>query len=395
MPDGIARELIRTAIDRGKRHPVVTITGPRQSGKTTLCRQAFPRLAYANLEDPTTRERAKADPRAFLDTFTKGAILDEVQRAPELISALQVVVDERRDHGRWVLSGSHNFQLHDAISQSLAGRTSVLELLPFTYGELRRLPGTPSKLDAVLLAGGYPRIHDRRLPPAEFHADYVRTYVERDVRLVLNIQDLAAFQTFLRLCAGRTGQLLNLSSLANDCGITHPTAKAWISVLEASYLVKRLPPWHRNLGKRLVKAPKLHLFDSGLLCWLLGIRTTDQLASHPLRGHVFESWVVAEVLKARWNRGIPDPIWFYADRAGEVDLVLERGDRTQLVEIKSGARVPNDADAALDRLGALLPNDRTLPGKHTRVLIHGGDIRERRRGVQLLPWSAVHDFDWT
>ena len=244
--------MIATARDRAKRHATITITGPRQSGKTTLCKAAFPQLQYVNLEDPSTRERAVADPSGFVAQRADGAIFDEVQRAPELLSALQVLVDATRGHGRFVLSGSHNFQLQSSIAQSLAGRTTVLELLPLAIDEVREFANAPLHLADALFAGGYPRIFDRHLPPAEFLADYVRTYVERDVRLLLNVSDLGTFQTFLRLCAGRTGGLLNLSSLASDCGITHPTAKAWIGVLEASYLLRRIQPWFTSLGTRLV-----------------------------------------------------------------------------------------------------------------------------------------------
>lgn len=392
----IPRVLRQTALERFAHYPVVTITGPRQSGKTSLCKQAFPKLACANLEDPETRERATADPRAFLLGFPHGAILDEVQRAPELMSALQVIVDERSANSQFVLSGSHNFQLHRAIAQSLAGRTTVLDLLPPSLDELRQFAAAPQRLDDVLRTGAYPRIHDQGIPAAEFLSDYVRTYVERDVRLVMNVQDLTLFQTFLRLCAGRSSQLLNLSALASDCGITQPTAKAWLSVLEASYLLTRVPPWHRNFGKRLVKSPKMYFLDSGLLCWLLGIRTNEQLEVHPLRGAVFESWVVAEILKARWNRGIADPIWFYTDQSrAEIDVVLELPGRLVLAEIKSGRRVAADAGQHLTVIGENARLDPMLVGEIEQVIVYGGELREQRQGKLLLPWDAIADFAWS
>lgn len=391
----IRRTLEQVALERFSHYPIVTVTGPRQSGKTLLCRQAFPKLAYANLEDPETRERAAAEPRSFLLSFADGAVLDEVQRTPELMSALQVIVDERRHNSQFVLTGSHNFQLHRAIVQSLAGRTAVLELLPPALEELRRFPRPPDHLDQILLMGAYPRIHDQGIPAAEFLGDYVRTYVERDVRLVMNVQDLTLFQTFLRLCAGRSARLLNLSSLASDCGISQPTAKAWLSVLEASYLLLRVPSWHRNLGKRLVKSPKLYFLDSGLLCWLLGIRTREHLEVHPLRGAVFESWAVAEIIKARWNRGVYEPIWFYGDQGrAEVDVVLELPGRTVLVEIKSGRRVAADALQPMARIGEAVLREPMLPGAVEQVVVYGGEVREQRQGALMLPWAQIDDFAW-
>ncbi|MBM4059998.1 MAG: ATP-binding protein [Planctomycetes bacterium] len=391
----IPRVLEQLARDRFARYPVLTITGPRQSGKTTLCRQAFPQLAWHNLEDPGTRERALLDPRAFLLASPGGALIDEVQRAPDLLSAMQVLVDETGENSRFVLSGSHNLQLAQAISQSLAGRTTVLELLPPALDELWLFPGAPRSLDDVLLAGAYPRIHDRQLPPAEYLADYVRTYVERDVRLLTNVRDLGTFQTFLRLCAGHSGRQLNLSALASDCGISQPTAKAWLSVLETSYLVVQVKPWFRNLGKRLGKAPKLHFLDSGLCCWLLGIRTREQIEAHPLRGAVFETWVVSEILKARWNRGVAEPLHcFHELGRREVDLVVESPGRTVLVEIKVGGRVAPDATAVLDDVAARWAQHPQHAGTIERVVVYGGEVREERQGVQLLPWAQIAQFEW-
>lgn len=386
------RRMLATLVERAGRHPTVTVTGPRQSGKTTLCRAAFPDHAYVNLEDPDLREIATADPSSFVARHARGAIFDEVQRVPSLLSAVQVAVDATRGNGRFVLSGSHNFQLQGAVAQSLAGRTSVLDLLPLSYDEIGAFPGAPKGLMPALFAGGYPRIFDRAIAPAEFHADYVRTYVERDVRQALAVQDLGTFQTFLRLCAGRSASLINLSSLASDCGITHPTAKAWIRVLEASYLVRTVQPWFTNLGKRLVKTPKLFFLDSGLLCWLLGIRDAEQLEVHPLRGAVFESWVVSEIMKVRANVGVADPVWFYRDHAAnEVDLVVEAGKQLLLVEIKSGARV------APDTVEKLLATAGAFAGTHRRVrtvVVHGGDHALSLRGVDLLPWHRVAAERW-
>lgn len=391
----IPRRLGELARQRFEIYPVATITGPRQAGKTTLCKMAFPDLPYASLEEPDTREEALRDPRGFLARYPDGAILDEVQRAPDLLSYVQVIVDERGRNGLFVLTGSHNFSLLRTISQSLAGRTAVLDLLPPSLDELRLFAAPPRSLADTLLFGAYPRIHDQAIPPMEFHADYVRTYVERDVREVLNVGDLTTFQTFLRLCAGRSGQLLNLTSLADDAGISHKTAKAWISVLEASYLVLRLAPWFCNFSKRLIKTPKLYFLDSGLLCYLLGIRTPEQLATHPLRGPVFESWVVSEVVKSRWNAGIRDPIHFYRDRRGnEVDIVLGLPDRTVAVEVKSGQTLSSAAFGPLHRLAELLPSQPLLPHACELRLVYAGDQAHVQSGVRTVPWSDVPDQVW-
>ena len=332
----VVRTLHPHLLDLARRHPVVTVTGPRQSGKTTLCRTAFPEKPYVSLEPPDEREFALRDPRAFLARCPDGAIIDELQRAPDLPSYLQPLVDADPRAGRFILTGSQNFSLVQSLSQTLAGRTAIVELLPLGLEELRRFPDPPADLHAVLWTGGYPRILDRQLPPREWLASYVATYVERDVRQVLNVGDLLTFQTFLRMCASRAGQLLNLSSLGAECGVTHATARAWLAVLEASYIAFRLPPLHANLGKRLIKAPKLYFYDTGLLCYLLGIRDAPQLAVHPQRGPIFENWVIAEVLKHHRHRGLVPSLHFYRERAGaEVDLVVERGADRLAVEIKA------------------------------------------------------------
>jgi len=340
----IPRNLAGPLRDLAKRYPVVTVTGPRQSGKTTLCRATFPDTAYVSLEPLDEREFARTDPRGFLRLYADGAVIDEVQHVPGLLSYLQAEVDERPMPGRFILTGSQHFGLSAAVSQSLAGRTGVLYLLPLSLDELRRFPSPPTGLFATLWSGGYPRIFDQGLPPDRWLADYTTTYVQRDVREVLNVGDLQAFTTFLQLCAGRTAQEVNLSSLGADAGVSHNTAKSWLSVLEASFICFRVPAWHRNLGKRLRKAAKLHFVDSGLACRLLGIRTAEQLIHHPLRGAIFESWVASEAYKARAHRGL-DPSLFHLreDRGAEIDLVVEAADEFLLVEAKSGATVVPDA----------------------------------------------------
>jgi predicted AAA+ superfamily ATPase len=379
-----------------KSFPVVTLTGPRQSGKTTLCKAVFRGKPYVNLEAPDVAKFARDDPRAFLAQFTDGAVLDEVQRAPELPSYLQEIVDADRRPGRFVLTGSQNFALLDRVSQSLAGRAAVLHLLPLGLDEVRRFPHAPQDLEATVLAGGYPAVHAADASPDRWFASYTATYLERDVRQVLKVGDLSAFQTFLHLCAGRSGQLLNLSQLGADAGVSHNTAKAWISVLEAGFVVFRSTPLLRNLRKRVTRHPKLYFLDSGLLCRLLGIRTADAFRQHPLRGAVFETWVVAEILKARVHRGLRPDLCFYRDQAGnEADVVLDSGPRLTAVEIKSGQTVADDFFRGLDafaRIAEGAPDERR---KVERVLVYGGDAGRRLSRARVLPWREVADFDWT
>ncbi len=284
-------------------YPVVALTGPRQSGKTTLCRAVFPDRPYVSLEALDLRAFAQEDPRGFLAEYQDGAVLDEIQRVPGLLSYLQTEVDERPEPGRFILTGSQHLGLSESIAQSLAGRCGLLTLLPPSLDELTRFPNAPDDLYTLLWQGAYPRIYDRGIPAHQWLADYLATYVQRDVRQIVNVGDLQTFSGFLRLCAGRSAQEVNLSALGADAGVSHNTARAWLSVLETSFVLHRLPAWHANLRKQLVKAPKLHLFDSGLLCYLLGIQEPAQLRLHPLRGAVFESWAVAEVYKAQTNQG--------------------------------------------------------------------------------------------
>lgn len=390
----IPRNLRTKLVALARKFPVVTVTGPRQAGKTTLCRAVFPKKDYVSLEAPDIREYAASDPRGFLADHARGAILDEVQRAPELLSYLQEEVDRRPTPGRFVLTGSANFALLQSVSQSLAGRTALLHLLPLALDEVRRFPGAKLDLNRALWSGSYPAVFDRKLDPTDWYSGYVGTYVERDVRQILKVGDLNAFQTFLRLCAGRSAQLLNLSSLAADSGITHNTARAWISVLEASFIAFRLPPLHANLAKRLVKTPKLHFYDAGLLCYLLGIRSPDHLAAHPLRGAVFESWAVSEILKARLHRGLSPNLFFYRDRKGlEVDVVVERGGDLVAAEIKSGRTVAGDFFPPLESFADLVGSGRQ--GRRVRrVVLFGGSGAQRRGETRVLPWSELDRFDW-
>jgi predicted AAA+ superfamily ATPase len=362
--------------------PVVAVTGPRQSGKTTLVRAAFPGKAYVSLEDPDERAFALEDPRAFLSRFARGAILDEVQRAPELFSYLQTRVDERRAAGQFVLTGSQQFGLMASITQSLAGRVGLLHLLPLALSELKAQGKLEASLPRVLFRGLYPALASRRVAPPLWYASYVATYVERDVRQVAAISDLALFRRFLRMCAGRCGQLLNLSSLANDCGISHVTARAWLTVLEASYIVHLLAPYHVNFGKRLVKTPKLYFHDTGLAAYLLDIREPRQLETHPARGALFESLLVSEWLKHRCNRALPANSFFWRDNTGnEIDLLLDHGRSLQPVEIKSGQTPGGDYFVALHKWLAWAG-----PRARRPTVVYGGDRSMDRDGVRLLGW---------
>lgn len=384
----IRRRLAPVLLDAAAVYPVVTVTGPRQSGKTTLCRSLFPDKPYVSLEAPDTAAWAQDDPRGFLDSHPSGAILDEVQAAPHLLRYLQGEVDERPAPGRWVLTGSQHFALSAAVAQSLAGRTAMLQLLPPSLEELRQFPQHPTDLLTTLWTGAYPRIHDRGIPASRWLSDYVATYIQRDVRQVLAVGDLAAFTQFVRLCAGRTGQELNLSALGADAGVSHVTAKSWLSVLETSFLVHRVAPWHNNARKRLVKTPKLHFLDTGLACFLLGIRTPEELNLHPARGALFESWVVAEAYKAHVHAGLVPQLYHLREtRGAEVDLVVERGAERILVEVKSGATIASDA---LDGVRAALAD-----GVGTKArLVHGGSDKGVRSGVELWPWGALEDAAW-
>ena len=388
----IARDLAPRLKAAARSWPSITLTGPRQSGKTTLCRDLFPQHQYETLESPDVRESATEDPRAFLARFPKGAVLDEIQRVPDLLSYLQGIIDADPVPGRWILTSSQDLSLLGSVSQSLAGRTAVFNLLPLTSGETIRFPHHTETLDEALFTGSYPGIFNENQPVSDWLGSYVATYIERDVRTVSNVGDLATFQRFVALCAGRTAQLLNHSSIAGDCGISQPTAKAWLSILESSFIAFRLPVLHTNLRKRLVKMPKLHFYDTGLVCWLLGIRTPEQLRTHPLRGAIFETWVVSEIVKRRANKGEPYGISFYRDRNGaEVDLVVETPNRTTIFEAKSSETPSSSLVDGSKRVQKHLAQSTR---QCSVVVVHGGDQTQRRGTDSLIPWRELHDFDW-
>jgi predicted AAA+ superfamily ATPase len=369
-------------------YPVVAVTGPRQSGKTTLVRTMFADRPYITLEDLDERDFAVQDPRGFLSRFPDGAVLDEVQRAPDLFSYLQGLVDEDGRRGLFVLTGSQQFDLLSNITQTLAGRVALVPLLPFTLAELQQAEQAPEALEDLLFTGLYPPVHDRGLDPGIWFGNYIRTYVEREVRQMINVRDLSAFQRFLRMCAARTGQLLNLSGLAVDCGITHNTARAWISVLEASYIVHLLQPHFQNFNKRLVKTPKLYFYDPGLAAWLLGIQNPSQLTTHPQRGALFETWVLSELLKARFNRALASNLYFWQDRSGhEVDVLVEQGATLVPVEVKSGKTVVPDFFANLESWTKIAGETGGRPR-----LVYGGDQRQSRANAEVLPWKEIGEL---
>jgi predicted AAA+ superfamily ATPase len=365
-----------------KAFPVVAITGCRQSGKATLARRFFSGLKYVSLENPAEFAFAQEDPKGFLARFADGAVFDEAQRWPALFSYLQGIVDEDRTPGRFVLTGSQQFGLLAGITQSLAGRVGMTRLLPLSLVEIPA--ERVGSLDEMLLRGGYPALYSGSVDSSDWLASYVATYVERDVRQVLEVRDLMVFQRFLRLCAARTGQLLNLNAMADEAGISHSTARAWMSVLESSDLVYLLPPYHRNFGKRLVKTPKLYFLDVGLACWLLGIRSPDVLTVHPSRGALFETLVVSEFLKQRFNLGKPADLYFWRDNSGlEADLLFERSGRLQMVEIKSGQTVTTDYVRAAQKTTRFASEEALMPW-----LIHGGEDAYERNGVRVLGWNS-------
>jgi predicted AAA+ superfamily ATPase len=379
----ISEELIQSAVE----YPVVTVLGPRQSGKTTLVQMTFPGKQYFSLEDPDVRIAADADPRGFLSQMEEGSILDEVQRLPALLSYIQGIVDKDRRPGRFILTGSHQPQLHEAISQSLAGRTAMLTLWPFSLPELRRYKSkwTPFEL---IVEGCFPRLHEEGLEPRRFFNSYLQTYVERDVRALIHLRDLMQFQKFLTLLAGRVGQVVNLTSLSNDVGVSNTTIRNWLSVLKASYVVFELPPFFENIQKRVIKSPKIYFTDIGLAAFLLGIHTEKQASRDPLRGNLYENLVISEIVKGALNKGIRPEIYFFRDSHGnEVDLLIrEKGELTP-VEIKSAGTFSMDLVKGLERFQAL-----ELKRVTAGTVLYGGEQRFIVRGVHILNPLLVDDI---
>jgi uncharacterized protein len=371
-----------------KGYPIVGLNGPRQAGKTTLSRQVAASKPYVSLEDPSQLEFATTDPRAFLAKFPNGAILDEIQRAPALFSYLQTQVDLDGRMGLFLLTGSRQFELTAKLTQSLAGRIGLVHLLPFAREELLAAGRAPPTIAETIFSGGYPPVIVRDLAPNDWFSSYVATYLERDVRQVANIGDLTVFQRFLRLTAGRTGQLINYNNLAADTGISRNTAAAWLSVLETSGLIFQLPPYFSNHAKRLIRTPKLYFCDTGLACWLLGIRSAEQYETHPLRGAIFETWVISEVSKAFHHRGLRPPLFFWKDKEGnEVDLLIETSAGIIPAEIKSGATIGSDFFANLIKWRKFIG---ATGSPSSGWLVYGGDSGEERSHGRVASWSDLN-----
>jgi uncharacterized protein len=384
----ICRIAQKTLLRLARGFPVVAITGPRQSGKTTLAKMTFPKKPYISFEDSDVRSAAESDPRGLLSSYPDGAILDEVQRVPQLFSYLQTKVDEKVIPGMFVLTGSQQFSLVSGITQSLAGRVGLVQLLPFSVDELQSAKMLPNSTDELMIRGMYPPIYDRKLTSADWLAGYAMTYIERDSRQLINVRNLSTFQKFIKMCAARTGQILNLSSLATDCGITHNTAAAWISILEASYLIYLLPPHYRNFNKRLIKAPKLYFLDVGLAAWLMGIHSAEQIRFHSHRGALFETFMVSELLKARFNQGISSNLFYWRDSKGlEIDIVVEVADKLLAVEIKSGQTIATDFFAALKKWLAIAGE-----ADASAWLVYGGNKKFINNNISVVPWNKISEL---
>ena len=376
----ITRKIQKELLVCAKEYPAVTLLGPRQSGKTTLTKMAFPHHAYCSLEEPDTRQHAQNDPKGLLGSFSGGVILDEIQRVPELLSYLQGLIDADPEPGRFILTGSHQPQVHHAVSQSLAGRTAMLELLPFSIEEIAQYNRKANSPYEMILKGFYPRLHDNKLRPGRFYGSYLSTYIERDVRALINLKDLTHFEEFLRLVAGRIGQLVNYSSIANDVGVSSTTIKNWVSVLKASYVLFELPPYFTNIRKRVMKSSKLYFVDVGLAAWLLELKTASQVQRDPLRGALYENLLIMEVVKQILNRGERPNLHFYRDAKGnEVDLLIPKARQLAAVEIKSGQTFQPGFIAGIEYFKNACGPDRAVNG----ILWYNGQRKTRYKNTDI------------
>ncbi len=384
----IKRTLQKQLQASAKQFPVITVTGPRQSGKTTLLRDMFPDYTYVNLENLDQRAAAVEDPKAFLNYYgTGGVIIDEAQHVPELFSYLQQIVDENKKMGQYILTGSQDFLLLEKISQSLAGRVAVHHLLPFEMGEILTDAARQQTLDQILFTGLYPAIYDREIPAENYFPSYLQTYIERDVRSLKRIGDLNVFRRFLQLCAGRTGQLLNLASLANELGIDAKTVRAWLSILEASFIVFLLPPYFKNYNKRIVKHPKLYFYDTGIVCSLLGLTDSVQLKTHYLRGSLFENLIITEYIKKKHHEGRPPGCYFWRDNSGnETDLLIEDKGKLTALEIKSGTTIRDDFFKNLIRFQKF-----SGIAQEDCCLVYGGETTVPRKKVKVCGWKTFFE----
>jgi len=365
--------------------PILAITGPRQSGKTTLLQRMFKDFRYVSLENPDMRSFATDDPTGFLNEYSENVILDEVQRVPTLFSYLQTKVDGSQKMGQYILSGSQNFHLLNSITQTLAGRVALFKLLPLDFEELKAAKLLEKSYPQTLFKGFYPAIFDRDIDPKIFYTNYIQTYVEKDVTALLNVKDLKTFRTFLGLCAARAGQLLNISALANDCNISQPTAKAWLSILESSYIIFLLQPFHQNFNKRLVKSPKLYFYDTGLLCHLLRIKSADELIVNRLKGNLFENLILAELQKKNYHQYTDLDYYFWQDsNANEIDILMKNNDIFDVYEIKATETISLELFKQMDRFAEL-----AAPEKVNKTLIYGGQENQTRSKYKILSWKNI------
>jgi predicted AAA+ superfamily ATPase len=382
----IKRDAEISLLKMAKQFKSVAVIGPRQSGKTTLVKAVFPKMAYVNLENPDHRKFASEDARGFLSTYRDGAILDEVQRVPELFSYLQQVLDDSNKTGQFILTGSNNFLLQENISQSLAGRIGLLTLLPFSMTEVR--VNNSTSINELLFRGLYPPLYDKKFDTVAWYANYISTYVERDVRLIKNITNFSAFEKFIKLCAGRCGQLLNMNNLAIEAGVDSKTIASWLGILEMSYIIFKLYPHHKNFNKRVVKMPKIYFYDTGLTVSLLGIESTEQLTLHPFRGCLFENLIVMELLKQRFNRGLKSNLSFWRDNVGhEIDLLLQIGNTLTPVEIKAGQTVTGEYFNGLEFW------EKINPGSNRFIIYSGHSKQKRSNGIEILSFFSIQDLN--
>jgi len=384
--DMIHRQLLEKIREMATKMPVISITGPRQSGKTTLAKLCFPHYSYVNLENPDTYQAAVSDPRLFLTQFQSGLIIDEVQRLPELFSYIQTISDERNTPGEYILTGSQNFLLSANISQSLAGRVFITHLLPFSIAELQSSSHDYQNFETFLFNGFYPRLYDKNIEPSLFYPSYIQTYIERDVRQIINVSNLYTFQRFMRMAASRVGQLLNYNNIANELGVDLKTVKSWFSILESSFIVFFLQAHHQNFSKRLVKTPKLYFYDTGLVCSLLGIKKANEIETHWIRGALFENMVIADLAKNYYNQAEKMPLFFWRDSTGnEIDCLVEEGNTIKIIEIKSSATISPDFFKGLNYYKKF--NASAKP-----YLLYGGIQNSIRKEAQILGWKSTEEL---
>jgi uncharacterized protein len=382
----IRRVIENKILEMVAKYPIIAITGPRQAGKTTLCKLIFPNYRYISLETPDVLEFAKKDPRGFLAQYDKHVIFDEIQNVPELFSYIQTIVDESGLVGQFILTGSQNFLMLEKITQSLAGRVYIYHLLPFSQEEIKSK--YQISLNETILKGGYPRIYDKDITPEDYFPSYLQTYIERDVRSIFNIKDLPNFISFIKICAARVGQLFNASSIANELGVDYKTIQNWLSLLETSFILYRLQPWHVNFNKRIVKTPKIYFYDTGLVCHLLGLNKESDLDIHFIKGAIFENYIVTELVKQTWNNGKSLRHYFWRDNTGnEIDLLIDKGTDLELIEIKSAQTIKQDFFKNLSKIEKLAKNY-----KVKKNIVYAGREKRIQYETNILTWENLSEL---